>query len=165
MANIGVRAARTAMAVFQGERGLVAAISAAAREGDIAFAPFHRDQIRMMNIAPELAEKTAPVRYPLVHIYCERVNNQLREKFRRFSGKVQIVAEARVSQSHLDGMEQRSQILADAVTEVLDASRGDWGNGMFYTGGYEISYGMVKQGGKNYLQITKVSFEVDVSAD
>jgi hypothetical protein len=165
MANIGMRVARTAMAVFRGQRGLVSALQAAAHEGNIAFAPFELDQIRMTNIAPELAEKTAPVRYPLVHIYCERVNNQLREKFRRFSGKVQIVAEARVSQSHLDGIEQKSQILADAVTEVLDANRGDWGDGMFYTGGYEISYGMVKQGGKNYLQVTKVSFEIDVSAD
>jgi hypothetical protein len=36
---------------------------------------------------------------------------------------------------------------------------------MFYTGGYEVQFGPVKQGGKNYLQVAKVKFEVNMSAD
>ena len=36
------------------------------------------------------------------------------------------------------------------MTKALSASRGDWGDGMFYTGGYEVSFGRVKQGGKNF---------------
>jgi hypothetical protein len=76
-----------------------------------------------------------------------------------------MVAEARISHSRLDDVEGSSAFMADAVTEVLDTSRGDWGNGMFYSGGYEIAYSPVKHGGKNYIQVTKITFEVDVSAD
>ncbi len=165
MADIGVRVTSTAVGLFQGDNGLPGAISSLSTASSVSFGPFHKDQIRTLNIAPEIAEKTAPVQYPTVHIYCERVTNSLREKFRRFSGKVRMIAEVRVSHSYLDLVEKKSQLMADAVTEVLDAVRGDWGNGMFYTGGYEISYGTVKLGGKNYIQTTKISFEVDVSAD
>jgi hypothetical protein len=128
-------------------------------------AEIRADQIQIVNVAPELAEKTAAVRYPVVHLYCDRVSNTQREKFRRFSGKVRMVAEIRVSQGRIDGIERMSQMLSDAVTEVLDGVRGDWGNGMFYGGGYEIVYGAVKHGAKNFIQLTKVVFEVDVSAD
>jgi hypothetical protein len=34
---------------------------------------------------------------------------------------------------------------------------------MFYAGGYDVEFGPVKRGGKNFLQSAKVSFEVDVS--
>jgi hypothetical protein len=163
--DIGIRVSRAAVDLFRGTQGLPVTVGALANEASIEATAFHADQVLMSNVAPELAEKAGVVRYPLVNLYCERVTNQLREKFRRFSGKVRMVAEARVSHSRIEGIEGASQLLSDAVTEVLDASRGDWGNGMFFTGGYEAAYGPVKAGGKNFIQITKIVFEVDVSAD
>ena len=68
-----------------------------------------------------------------------------------------------MSQDRLEGLEQRSQTLADAITDVLDQSRGTWGQGMFYSGGYELSFTPVKHGGKNFIQTVKISFDVDVS--
>lgn len=119
----------------------------------------------MTNIAADLAEKSSVARYPLVQVYCERVMNQVKEKYRRFSGTVRMVAETRVSHIGIEGIEESSHFLADAITEVLDASRGGWGNGMYFGGAYEVSYGPVKPGGKNFLQVTKVSFDVEVSSD
>ena len=52
----------------------------------------------------------------------------------------------------------------EALTQILDANRGSWGQGAFYTGGYEIVFNPVKQGGKNFLQVATVTFEVDMSA-
>ena len=40
---------------------------------------------------------------------------------------------------------------------------GDWGQGMFFAGGYEVAFEPVRHGGKNFLQVAKVSFEVDLS--
>ena len=121
--------------------------------------------IRAANIAADLAESTAGAKYPAIHVYCERLSNTLREKFRTFSGKARMTVEARVSQDRLEHIEDYSQLLVDAITTVLDSSRGDWGQGMFYTGGYEVVYGPVKHGGRNFLQLTKVTFEVDVSSN
>jgi hypothetical protein len=165
MSDIGIRVSRAAMDLFKAEGGLAAMVSALAMASNTGHLAFGANQIELLNVAPELAEKATVARYPLVYLYAERVTNQLREKFRRFSGKVRLIAEARISQSRLDGIERGSQLLSDAITEVLDASRGGWGNGMYFTGGYEITYGPVKQGGKNFIQVTRISFEVDVSSD
>ncbi|MEO7142216.1 MAG: hypothetical protein ABI165_01795 [Bryobacteraceae bacterium] len=122
-------------------------------------------QISAENVAPEIVEKTAGAVYPALQVYCDKVNNTLKEKFRTFSGKARLVIEARVSQDRLHGIEQQMQLYIDAVTGVLDGNRGDWGQGMFYTGGYEVLYGPVKHGGKNFLQVGKVTLEVDISAN
>jgi hypothetical protein len=122
-----------------------------------------RQEIVAQNTAPELAEKTVGAKYPAIYVYCGRVSNLLREKFRTFSGEAQMAAEVRVSQDRLEGLEAQTQSLAEAVTGALDVQRGDWGDGMFFGGGYEISYGPVKHGGRNFLQIAKVTFTVEVS--
>ena len=53
----------------------------------------------------------------------------LTEKFRTFSGKVRTVAEVRVSQDRIEGIEEQLRLYVDAVTQVLDANRGSWGQG------------------------------------
>ena len=45
-----------------------------------------------------------------------------------------MAIEVRVSQDRLEGIEEQLQMYVDAVTQVLDQNRGDWGEGMFYAG-------------------------------
>jgi hypothetical protein len=116
------------------------------------------------NMAVEIWERASVVKYPLVQIYSDRVRNLLTEKFRTFSGKIRTVAEIRVSQDRIEGLEDQLRLYAVAVTQILDSNRGSWGQGAFYTGGYEIAFDPVKQGGRNFLQVAKVTFEVDMSA-
>jgi len=101
--------------------------------------------------------------YPAVNVYCEKIVNQLKEKFRNFSGIAMMAIEMRVSQDRLEGIEDQLQMYTDAVTQVLDQNRGDWGEGMFYAGCYEAALGPVKHGGQNFIQVGKVSFNVGVS--
>jgi hypothetical protein len=111
-----------------------------------------------------VAERSLAVKYPVVHVYSDRTRNLLTEKFRTFSGKVRTVAEVRVSQDRVEGLEDQLRLYVDSVTQVLDANRGTWGQGAFFTGGYEVTYEPVQHGGKNLLQIAKVTFEVDLSS-
>ncbi|HZT38177.1 MAG TPA: hypothetical protein VFA28_09770 [Bryobacteraceae bacterium] len=163
MAAIGTAVGRRVLELLSGETGVGPALTQAAEAAGITMPPISAGQIIAQNVAADVTEKTAGAKYPAVHVYCDKVTNSLREKFRRFSGTVRMIAEARMSQDRLEGLEQRSQTLADAITDVLDQSRGDWGQGMFYAGGYELSFTPVKHGGRNFIQIVKISFEVDVS--
>ena len=115
------------------------------------------------NVAAEIAEKSAGAEYPAAVVYCEKIANQLQEKGRSFSGTVGLAVEVRCSQDRLEGLEDALEQMTDTVAAALSASRGDWGNGMFYSGAYTVSYGSVKKGGKNFLQAAKVSCEVGVS--
>lgn len=131
-------------------------------ERDFAY-PVETSQVRAQNAAAEIVERAVGVKYPAVNVYCEKIINELREKFRKFSGRVQMVVEVRQSQDRLEGIQERLELYVDATMEMLNGCRGDWGDGMFYGGEYEVAFGPVKQGGKNYLQVAKVSFEIGVN--
>ena len=132
-------------------------------DGSVTAGVFDSVRLRSQNIALELVERAGPVPYPVVHIYCDKVINDQREKFRSFSGRVQMTIELRHSQDRLDGLQDALESFADAAAQALNGSRGDWGDGMSYNGAYEMSFGAAKQGGKNFVQVAKVTFEIQVS--
>jgi hypothetical protein len=119
--------------------------------------------IAALNASVEISEKTFSVQYPALLVYCDKVSNTLKEKFREFSGKAHVVVEVRQAQDTLGGLQSTIEAYADAVCALLDDSRGDWGSGLFYAGGYDVSYEPVGRGGRNFLQRAKVGFDVEVS--
>jgi hypothetical protein len=120
-------------------------------------------QVRSGNIAADLAERSDVVQYPAANIYCEKIVNSQVEKFRTFSGKLQMSIDLRHSEDRLDQVQANLETYADAVMGVLGASLGDWGGGMYYAGGYQVAIGPVKHGGKNFIQTAKITFEIGVS--
>ncbi len=145
------------------DTGLGPAIAGLAADTGVALAPLPPENIVNQNIPAAIAEKASVVKYPVVHVYSDRVTNALTEKFRTFSGKVRTVAEVRYSQDRVEGIEEQLRLYVEAVTSVLDANRGSWGEGAFFGGGYQVEYGAVGHGGRNFLQVAWVRFEVDLS--
>jgi hypothetical protein len=120
-------------------------------------------RIFQQNMAAEVAERALELKYPAISVYCEKAVNELRQKFRVFSGRLTLVTEVRASQDRLEGLERTIQLYADAVMQVLDTNRGDWGDGMYYAGAYEVEFGAVKRGGRGFLQAARVRFEIEVT--
>lgn len=143
--------------------GLNAAISAMAQETAISLQPVAARQFFTNNVSSDIAEKSEEVKYTAVYIYCEKIANTLTEKFRSFSGHLQMVVEVRVSQDRLDGVEQSAQLYTESVTQTLNQLRGDWGQGLFYAGTYDVAFGAVKHGGKNFIKTVKVTFPVEAT--
>jgi hypothetical protein len=125
--------------------------------------PVSAAQIRAQNVAPDIADQSNTMQYPAINVYCEKIVNSLVEKFRSFSGTVLTTVELRYSQDRLDGLQDALENYADAVMQILNTNRGDWGNGIFYAGQYQAAFGAVKHGGKNFLQVAKITFEIGVS--
>jgi hypothetical protein len=165
MANTGSLATRKMVEFLTAsDTGIDQAVAQLAEDSGVALAPIPPTHIVAQNMSFELSERSLVVKYPVVQVYVDRVRNLLTEKFRKFSGKVRTVAEVRVSQDRIEGIEEQLRLYVDAVTQVLEANRGSWGEGAFYTGGYEVTFEPVKHGGKNFLQAAKVVFEVDLSS-
>jgi hypothetical protein len=165
MLQIAGPSTQKVLGVLTAPDGLPAAVEALNLQQGMKLPSITPPQIIAQNVTPELSEQSSANNYPLVYVYCSKVVNLLREKFRTFSGETQMVVETRVSQDRLDQLETNLQAYVDAVTQVLDNSRGDWGDGVFFDGGYEVAFGGVKHGGRNFLQIAKVSFVLEISAD
>jgi hypothetical protein len=163
MARVGSITTAALVGLLRSDAGISAAIAELAAADSLDLPAIAASQILPTNVSADLVDKSQGARYPILCVYCEKVMNRQREKFRRFSGTASMVVEVRASQDRVDGLEQRVQVYVDAVTQVLERSRGEWSEGVFYGGGYEINYGGVRQGGKNFLQTAKVSFELDVT--
>ncbi|MGB9454720.1 MAG: hypothetical protein WCB12_01670 [Bryobacteraceae bacterium] len=154
--------AKTAQ-LLTGSSGVNPSLEALALSGETAVAPLGTGQIRTENVTIELVERATATQYPAVNVYCEKILNQLVEKFRTFSGVSQMAIEVRHSQDRVDGLQDTVELYTSAVTQTLDANRGDWGGGMYYAGGYQVTFGPVKSGGRNFVQTAKVTFEIGVS--
>ena len=165
MAQAASIAALKVVALFTDQdAGLAPVTAGIALNAAVELAAIPAESVISQNAPVALMEKSAAMKYPVVLVYCDRVQNLLTEKFRNFSGKVRTVAEVRVSQDRIEGLEEKMRLYVDAVTQVLDANRGGWGQGMFFTGGYEVKFDPVQHGGRNLLQAAKVIFEVDLSS-
>jgi hypothetical protein len=163
MAWVGSTVTVQVLNLLTGPQGLNACLATLGLAENMTLTPLPQSQPVAQNVSIELAERSTDVQYPAVNVYCEKIQNQLIEKFRTFSGKAVMTIEVRVSQDRLDGIETQLQSYVDAVTQVLDQNRGDWGEGVYYAGGYEAALGPVKHGGKNFIQVGKVTFNVGVS--
>lgn len=163
ISKISSAAAGKVIQRMTGPSGMNAGLAALTAPDALLAAPIEVAQVRAQNVAAGLAERGNAMRYPAVHVYCEKIVNDLGEKFRSFSGKVQMAIELRHSQDQLNGLQDALELYADSITQMLDQARGDWGDGMFYTGGYEVALGAVKQGGKNLMQTAKITFQIGVS--
>jgi hypothetical protein len=146
------------------DTGLGPIVAALAANAGVELAAIPPENVMHQNAPIALAERSQAVKYPVVHVYSDRVQNLLTEKFRTFSGKIRTVVEVRVSQDRIEGLEEQVRLYVDAVTQILDGNRGSWGQGMFFTGGYEVKFDPIQHGGRNFLQLAKVIFEVDLSS-
>ena len=162
-AKIGSAVAAKVLWRITGPAGVNFNLAALTQADQNLAGPLNAEQVRSQNVAADMAERGSTVKYPAVNVYCEQIVNQLTEKFRMFSGTVQMAIEVRHSQDRLEGLQDSMDLYAEAIMAVLNASRGDWGEGAFYGGGYKVAFGTVKQGGKNFIQVAKITFEIGVS--
>jgi len=165
MLSIASTATQKLIGVLAAPNGLASAMEALMSLQGVSLPQITAQQIVGQNVAPDVAEQSLGSKYPLVYAYCEKVVNDLQEKFRTFSGEARMLVEARVSQDRLDNLESTLHVYAGAITSVLDGNRGDWGDGFFYGGGYEVQFNKVKHGGVNFLQIAEISFALEISAE
>lgn len=165
MARPGNAATNKVLKLLTAKPGINGRLDELAQIESVPLPPLGANQIATQNMSFELSDRSAEVKYPSVYIYCDKIANLLTEKFRSFSGKAHMVVEVRLSQDRVDGLEKGLQLHVDAITQILEQNRGDWGQGMFYTGGYEVAFGPVKHGGRNFIQIAKITFEVGASSN
>jgi len=165
MVTIGSTAVKVLTQILKGNQGLSNILVQMGLNESLNTGGLTDVQVLEQHVASDLAERSLGTKYPIFYAYCERIRNLQREKFRLFSGTLQMVIEVRFTHDRLDQLQSGLHILVDAVVSVLSSHVGIWAEGICYGGGYDISFGGVKQGGKNYLQSAKVEFHLDVSRD
>jgi hypothetical protein len=120
-------------------------------------------QIVLSSATPDMADKNLQFTYPRVCLYSTGLKNSHTEKFRSLSGTVLVIADIWVSANLLQDADSWSHFYVEAVTKVLRQSIGDWGDGIFFSGTYDVQFQAPKAGGFGFVELARVICNLNVS--
>jgi hypothetical protein len=120
-------------------------------------------QVTLSSTVPEMGDQDLQLTYPRICLYTATVRNTRVEKFRSLSGTIAVVAEIWASGNLLTETDQWIHYYVEAMTNLLRQNIGDWGDGMFFSGAYDVQLQSPKVGGIGYVESAKVSAVLNVS--
>lgn len=100
--------------------------------------------------------------YPLILVYCEKLENTQREKFASLSGIMHMAIELRISAARSQEVSDMTEKYLSAILESLQTSKGTLAKGVHQTGVYQVSFGPIKKGGTELIQTTKISLPIHI---
>ena len=121
------------------------------------------DQVVLSSASPSIGDKDIQLTYPRVCLYSLGLKNAQTEKFRSLSGTISVVAEVWASGNLVDQTDQWIHFYVDAVTGILRRNIGDWNDGVFFPGTYDVQFQPPASGGLGYVQSAKISCVFNVS--
>ncbi len=139
----------------------LAGIAAAAGQTNIP--PLSAGQIVASSAAPDVADKNIQLSYPRICLYTTAIQNKQTEKFASFSGTVAVIAEIWASANLLTQVDQWIHYYVESATELLRAHIGDWGDGFFFPGKYDVQFQPAKAGGFGFVESCKLTLTINVS--
>ena len=160
MANLGLAAMEYLRGLLLAGEGLSYQVGLIAARDGVELAGFSEGSVLIQNVASDLADENVPVSYPVVYLYCERMDNRLIEKFRKFSGSVAVAVELRVSGERFADFEAKLSRYLEALGVVLGNNQGSWTDNVAFDGAYEVRLERIRLGGKNFVQSARVSVEL-----
>jgi hypothetical protein len=84
-------------------------------------------------------------------------------KFRSFSGTVQVASDVWFSSALLADTDTGLHYYLEALSSILRANMGDWGDGFHYSGIYDMQLQVPKTGGFGFVEMAKITCSLDVS--
>ncbi len=122
--------------------------------------PLSEENTLIQNVSAKIADENELTTYPAVYLYCSRMDNELLEKFRKFSGRIWLVADVRVSQERFISLESQVARYGEAVTAVLGKHLGKWTDNLAYSGVHKVEFHGVEHGGQNFIQRAEIEIEL-----
>ena len=155
--------AQQTASVLNADNALQQQLTAMGNACNTSIPPLAPGQIVLSSASPDVGDKDVQLTYPRICLYSAGLKNTQAEKFRSLSGSVTVVAEVWSSANLVNETDQWIHFYVEAMTSVLRGQIGDWGNGIFFSGMYEVQFQPPKSGGLGYVQSAKVTLIFNVS--
>ena len=163
MLPLTLLAAEKLSALLVNGNALSIQISAIANSSNQTVPSIPSSQIVLSSATPDIGDKNLQFTYPRVCLYSIGLKNTHIEKFRSLSGTVSVIADIWVSANLLQDADNWSHFYVEALTNILRLSIGDWGDGVFFSGAYDVQFQPAKAGGFGFVELAKVTCNVNVS--
>ncbi|MFL6465527.1 MAG: hypothetical protein ACJ73N_14095 [Bryobacteraceae bacterium] len=125
--------------------------------------PIDVTQIILSSASQDMSDRDIQSTYPRICLYSAGIKNTQAEKFRSLSGSLAAVADIWTSGNLLSDIDQWIHFYVEALTNILRKSIGDWGDGIFFPGAYDVQFQSPKVGGLGFVQVARITFNLNVS--
>jgi hypothetical protein len=129
----------------------------------VSVTPLNSSQVTASSVGPDIGDLDLQLTYPRVCVYSAQVVNNQREKFRTFSGVAAVTVDIWSSDSLEQQTELDLQFYVEGIASLLRANIGDWGDGFRYSGIYDVHTQTPKTGGEGFVQLARLTCNLDVS--
>jgi len=163
MLPLTLLAANKMLNLLTANNALPRAINSNAAALGVVVTPLNGSQITASFVGPDIGDLDLQLSYPRVCVYSTQVVNNQREKFRTFSGVAAVTADIWSSGSLEQQTELDLQFYVEGVAALLRANIGDWGDGYRYSGIYDVHMQTPKTGGEGFVQLARLTCNLDVS--
>lgn len=160
MANLTLAAIEKMRALLLESGGLNDKLYEIARRDMVEPQTIADESLLVRHFGADASDANSDLEYPIVFLYCNRIENRLEAKFTEFSGRIFLTAEVRASEETLDLLDGQAARLAEAVTDALTPHRGKWTDHAAFDGRYETKFEAARVGGKNFMQTARVEIEL-----
>ncbi len=121
------------------------------------------DQVILSSAPSPIADLNEQLTYPRICLYASGLKNTQIEKFRSLSGTVSVTGDVWASGNLVEDVDRWIHFYVEAFTDILRQNIGDWGDGIFFSGMYEVQFQPPKAGGFGYIESAKVTCNLNVS--
>jgi hypothetical protein len=163
MLPVTILAAQKLAGLLKNNNALEGAINALANSANVSVPAITSSDVTISSASTDIADKDFQLTYPRIGLYSTAVRNTQVEKFRSLSGTVSLVADLWASANLVQDTAEWIQFYVEAMTDLLRRSIGDWGDGIFFSGAYEVQFQPPKVGGFGYVESAKVTCLLNVS--
>lgn len=119
----------------------------------------------LSSASANLADLSMQLTYPRVCVYASALKNSQLEKYRPLSGTISVVADVLTSADLVDDTDQWIHFYVEALTGLLRKNLGDWGDGVFFPGTYDVQFSPPKAGGLGFLMLARVTMTMVISGN
>ena len=163
MTPLTLLAAQKLQSKLTSSDALAQQIEATATALNVSIPPIPAHQVLLSAASADLGDRNLALSYPRVCVYSSGIKNSQFEKFRSFSGQVALVAEIWASADLLDQADQWIHFYVEGVSSILRLNIGDWGDGMFFAGAYEVQFQAPRAGGLGFVESAKLTMSLNAS--
>lgn len=163
MAPLTILSSQTLVTLLTQGSAIESAVSTLGAGSGVAVPVIPTSQVYLSSAPAAMADFQQQLGYPRITVYSAKVSNTQVEKFRTLSGTVTVTAEVTATADLVTDVDTYVHFYVEAITSILRANRGDWGNGLFYSGTYDVAVQPPTTGGSGFLQLARITLDVGVS--
>ncbi len=162
MTPLTLQVAGKAASILNSQSALQNAIADVQLSDSIILPTIPPNQVILSSASPAIIDLRQQIGYPRVSIYVPRIANTLLEKFRSLSGTILVAMTVAASADLVEQAEQSLHFYVEIITGILRDNAGDWGNGLFFAGAYDVQVQAPEAGGAGFVQTASITCEVSV---